>query len=69
MVRMIVGGVMVFVWKYLIRPMAVSGAFMSCCPHSCWLCGNHYCQPCKQAPKQAVLEEYDAVTKELKNEK
>lgn len=67
---MIVGGVMVFVWKYLIRPMGgIWGIYELLPAFLLGSGGNHYCQPCNTGTRTGCLEEYDAVTKELKNEK
>lgn len=44
---MIVGGVMVFVWKYLIRPMGgIWGIYELLPAFLAGSGGNHYCQPC-----------------------
>ena len=67
---MIVGGVMVFVWKYLIRPMGgIWGIYELLPAFLLALAAIIIVSLATQAPEQAVLEEYDAVTKELKNEK
>ena len=66
----IVGGVMVFVWKYLIRPMGgIWGIYELLPAFLLALAAIIIVSLATQAPEQAVLEEYDAVTKELKNEK
>ena len=67
---MVSGGVMVFVWKYLIRPMGgIWGIYELLPAFLLALAAIIIVSLATQAPEQAVLEEYDAVTKELKNEK
>ena len=67
---MVTGGVMVFVWKYLIRPMGgIWGIYELLPAFLLALAAIIIVSLATQAPEQAVLEEYDAVTKELKNEK
>ena len=62
---MIVGGVMVFVWKYLIRPMGgIWGIYELLPAFLLALAAIIIVSLATQAPEQAVLEEYDAVTKE-----
>ena len=60
----------VFVWKYLIRPMGgIWGIYELLPAFLLALAAIIIVSLATQAPEQAVLEEYDAVTKELKNEK
>ncbi|MBQ3940975.1 MAG: sodium/proline symporter [Oscillospiraceae bacterium] len=64
---LVTGGVMIFVWKFLIRPLGGAWDIYELLPaFICALLAIVIVSLCTAAPEQAITEEYDSVKAELK---